>query len=76
MLESIILAMVIGIIVIIGGFALIQKVFEERRKDNKEAVKMIKEVFNELPKAFGEMAEAILKKEKEQTLHVVHDDEY
>lgn len=72
MLESIIMAVVIGIIVIIGGFALIQKVFEERRKDNKEAMKMVKELFDELPKTFSNMADTILKKQEE----VVHDEDY
>ena len=80
MLENIVMALVVGFVVVIGTMVILQKFFDEKRKDNKEAMKIIKQIFDEMPKMFQSLAETQKKMEQEQqevyrqNLTVVHDD--
>jgi len=79
MLENIIMVLVIGIMILVCGFALIQKVFEERRKDNKDVVKIVTQIFEETTKMFTGIMDTVSQKEKEQKeafnreLEIVHE---
>ena len=69
MLESIVMTLVIGVTVIIASFAITQKIFEERRKDNKDAAKLIKDIFEDVPAMVKNIVEA-----SKDSNEVVHDD--
>lgn len=69
MLESIVMTLVIGVTVIVASFAITQKIFEERRKDNKDAAKLIKDIFEDVPTMIKSIVDA-----NKDSDEVVHDD--
>ena len=82
LLSGIIMAIVIGLVITVGAFAVIQKVYAEKRKDSDDAMEKIQKIFEELPKMWTSMYELIQKKEKEdreqykRSLEIVHEDDY
>ena len=61
--ESIILVIVIGFTTILTGYCIIQKIFDESRKNSDKALQQISEAFSMIPKVMSDAVHEIQKVE-------------
>lgn len=65
-LEMCILTLVIGFTVILMAYAIIQKIFEENRKNSDRGIKMVNEFFSKASGIMLETYDGIQKREEER----------
>ena len=65
-LGNVILTLVIGITVMVTAFAIIQKIFEEYRKSQKETAEALTKAISEIPKVVTDTVSLLTKIENER----------
>lgn len=66
MLESVVLTVVISLCVTCGVVVILQKLFDEQRKQNERATKEVAEIFNGISQTVLTTYSELVKREKER----------